>query len=105
MAPCPISKILVGGQIDIQTFIDMQQSDPMIQTIVNKAKMPKHFTFQQKILMFGINRKKPVLPTALLDLLIQSKHFTVFGMHNSITQMTRDICRQYIVHQKHCQKN
>jgi hypothetical protein len=41
-----------------------------------------------------------VLPTALLDLLIQSKHFTVFGMHNSITRMTQDIRRQYFVHQK-----
>jgi hypothetical protein len=51
-----ISKILVGDQIDIQTLIDMQQSDPMIQTLMSKAKMPNHFTFQQSILMFGINR-------------------------------------------------
>jgi hypothetical protein len=62
--------------------------------------MPKCFSFQQNILMFGINKKKPVLPTALLDLIIQLKHFTVFGMHNSITRMTHDICRQYFVHQK-----
>ena len=95
-----VSKILVGGQIDTQVFSEMQKADPMIQNILNRPKLPKLFSFQQNILMFGVRTKKPVLPCALLDLLIQSKHFTVFGLHNSISRMTRDIRKQYYVHQK-----
>ena len=93
-----VSKVLTGGQINIPTFIEMQKSDPMIQKILDKKKLPPVFSFQQQVLMFGKKVKKPVLPNALLDLLIQSKHCTLFGMHNSVSRMNRDIRKQYYVH-------
>ena len=93
-----VSKILVGGQIDTKTFIEMQKADPTIQKMYTRRNLPKIFSYQQNILMYGFKKKNPVLPIALLDLLIQSKHFTVFGMHNSISRMTRDIKKQYFTH-------
>jgi hypothetical protein len=40
---------------------------------------------------------KPVLPRSLFDAVIFTKHFTVFGAHNSATRIERDTKRQYYV--------
>ena len=56
--------------------------------------------FFKYLLYFVIKTPKLVLPDALFELLIQSKHFTVFGLHNSITSNKQDNLQQFHVSQK-----
>ncbi len=42
---------------------------------------------------------KLVLPVALLDMVINKKHFSVFGLPFSKTWISRDICAQYFMRQ------
>jgi len=99
-----LSKVLTSGKIHKDTFIEMQNSDEFIANIKQKLKCkelkkrPKMFAIEDGILYFGKNTQKPVLPIALLDLLIQSKHYTVFGIHSSKTRILRDIKGTYYVH-------
>lgn len=99
-----LSKVLTGGKIHKDTFIEMQNSDEFIINIKQRLKCnelkkrPKMFAIEDGILYFGKKNQKPVLPVALLDLLIQSKHYTVFGIHSSKTRILRDIKGAYYVH-------
>ena len=95
-----IAHVLIGGKINTKTFIQMQKADENIQRIEKLVPRSRLFYYIDKVLYFGKKKPKPVLPDALLDLLIQSKHFTVFGLHNSATRMKRDILSQYHVTRK-----
>jgi len=95
-----IAHVLIGGKINTKTFIQMQKADENIQRIEKIVPRSNLFFHIDKVLYFGKKKPKPVLPDALLDLLIQSKHFTVFGLHNSATRMKRDILSQYHVTRK-----
>ena len=95
-----ITQVLVGGQMSLKSFIQMQKSDENIQEIDKLVPTSKLFQYIDGVLYFGMKKPKPVLPDALLDLLIQSKHFTVFGLHNSITRIKRDILQNFHVTRK-----
>ncbi|MGV0982791.1 MAG: reverse transcriptase domain-containing protein [Polynucleobacter sp.] len=95
-----ITKVLVGGKINLESFRQMQQADPFIQEMLARKKMLKMFFFIENVLYFDRKKPKPVLPSALLDLLIQTKHYTVFGLHFSSTRIRRDITSLYHVNMK-----
>ena len=95
-----ITQVLIGGQMSVKSFIQMQKADENIQKIAEIVHRSKLFKYIENVLYFGVKNPKPVLPEALLDLLIQSKHFTVFGLHNSATRIKRDILQQFHVARK-----
>ena len=95
-----ITQVLIGGKITTKMFIQMQQADENCQKIMELVPRSKLFHFREKVLYFGTKRPKPVMPDALLDLLIQSKHYTVFGQHNSTSRIKRDIHSVYHVTRK-----
>ena len=94
-----VAKAVTEGILTPQQFIQAQDADEHISEIKSKRVLPKVFKLE-KGMLFLIARKglKPVLPEALIDPLIQAKHFTVFGMHNSKARISRDIRKMYYVH-------
>jgi len=73
--------------------------------IIDNIEDAKNYIMKQGILC-KINRgeAKPVLPKSLFEAIIFTKHFTVFGAHNSATRIERDTKRQYFIPGKAFQK-
>ena len=94
-----VAKAVTEGILTPQQFIQAQDADEHISAIKSKRVLPKVFKLEKGMLMFIAKRSwKPVLPEALIDPLIQAKHFTVFGLHNSKARICRDIRKMYYVH-------
>ena len=94
-----VAKAVTEGILTPQQFIQAQDADEHISEIKSKRVLPKVFKLEKGMLFFiGKKSWKPVLPEALIDPLIQAKHFTVFGMHNSKAIICRDIRKMYYVH-------
>ena len=94
-----VAKAVTEGILTPQQFIQAQDADEQISEIKSKRVLPKVFKLDKGMLFFCAKKSwKPVLPEALIDPLIQAKHFTVFGMHNSRARICRDIRKMYYVH-------
>ena len=62
-------------------------------------KRPKKFFKKNKIWFYKNGDKpRPILPEALLDAVINTKHFSAYGMHASKARITREIMDQYYVY-------
>jgi len=98
-----VAKVMTKGLITPKQFIEAQDADERISNLKSRKKLPSTFLIQDGLLFYKNLRDKslkPALPTALLDPLINAKHFTVFGMHNSKTRIIRDIRKKYYVHMR-----
>ncbi len=89
---------MLTGILTPREFKQAQAQDPFCQRILNSIQQKKSFVMIDGLLFFRVKDKiKLVLPNSLLDLVITSKHFSVFGLHFSKTRVERDINARYYV--------
>ena len=93
-----ISTAILKGTLTINQFKDAQIADPFCSRIIDKVHKLKHYKMIKGLLFFKTNKNtKLVLPNSLLDIIINAKHFSVFGLHFSKTRIMRDISARYHV--------
>ena len=87
-----ISKFILPGQITLKDFIQTQRTCPIFGPICEQIQNHKGFQILEQVLFRTTPTKmKPVLPIALLDPMIYTKHYTTMGLHLSKTRIRRDI--------------
>jgi len=93
-----VSKAVLTGVLTPVQFRQAQNADAFCQHVqaqMQRNKL-KRFAMIDNLLFYRTkNSCKLVLPTALLDTLINSKHFSVFGLHFSRARILRDITARY----------
>ena len=100
-----VSQAVLNGTMSREQFRVAQLEDPFCSQIFKRIKNLKKFKIINGLLFFSSSRNvKVVLPTSLLDILINSKHYSVFGLHFSKTRIQRDIQSKYFVRQSELHK-
>ncbi len=89
-----ITNTIADGYLTVEEFKQAQNTDFECSKIIEMNTLPKGYTLIQGILH---RSQKPVLPVSLIQVIFNTKHFTVFGIHNSVTRMTRDINEQFYI--------
>ena len=93
-----ISTAILKGALTTNQFRDAQTADPFCARIIDKVHRLKHYTMIKGLLFFKTAKStKLVMPNSLLDIIINAKHFSVFGLHFSKTRILRDIAARYHV--------
>ena len=96
-----ISRAILTGVLTPQEFKQAQQQDPFCSNVIENINSKRRFTLIDGLLFAKYGHTiKLVLPAALLDLVINAKHYSVFGLHFSRTRMQRDIEARYYVPRK-----
>ena len=97
-----VSKFILPGQANITDFIQLQKDDPHFGHLFNKdSTKAKSFQIIDGMLFkTSASKIRPVLPTALIEPLIRSKHYTVMGLHSSQTRIQRDIDAKFFTHEQ-----
>ena len=95
-----VSRAVLTGALTPDQFKQAQREDEYIATIIKRIKKLRKFIIIDGLVYFR-NRfsTKLVLPIALIDIVINAKHFTVFGLHYSKARIERDIMSKYHVAQ------
>ena len=92
------SKAILRGILSKEDFKEAQQNDEYCLKILNSTRHHLNFVLIEGLLYSKRqNRLRLVLPVALLDIVINAKHFSVFGLHFSRTRIQRDISSRYHV--------
>ena len=92
------SKAILRGILSKKDFREAQENDDFCSHILNSPHRHKSFALIDGLLYSRKNnRLKLCLPVSLLDIVINSKHFSVFGLHFSKTRIQRDITDRYYV--------
>ena len=96
-----VSRAILTGVLTRAEFRAAQEQDLYCSRILNNMKRNRHFILLDGLL-FAKNKHhiKLVLPEALLDIVINAKHFSIFGIHFSRTRMQRDIESRYHIPHK-----
>ena len=91
--------VVKNGLLTLEQFKKAQLEDEycaMIFDDINSYK--KEFVIIQGILFRKIRENfKPVLPIVLINLIVQLKHFSIFGAHMSPTRINRDIVKDFFI--------
>jgi len=95
-----VSKAVLTGTLTKQQFMQAQRDDEYIATLIQRRNKLKKFLIIDDLFYFKNQfNLKLVLPVSLLDIVINAKHFTVFGLHFSRSRIQRDIQSRYHVQQ------
>jgi hypothetical protein len=95
-----VSQAILTGTLTKEQFQRAQAEESFCSETLKKVKKLKRFTVIEGLLFFkSYTIIKLVLPVSLLDMVINAKDFSVFGLHFSKTSISRDICAQYFVRQ------
>ena len=94
------SQAVLTGILTPAEFKEAQLNDEYCQDILRALKRktgkPKAFQIESNLLYYkGRFNHKLVLPASLFDAIINSKHFSVFGLHFSKARIERDIRARY----------
>ena len=93
-----ISTAILKGALTTAQFKEAQATDPYCARILEKVHKLKHYTLIKGLLFFKTRKcTKLIMPNSLLDIIINAKHFSVFGLHFSKTRILRDITARYHV--------
>jgi len=97
-----LTSYIKDGIITVKQFIEAQNEDRFCtQTkleLENKTPEQLGFIIESDMLFrISKNGKKPVLPKCMIDILINIKHFTIFGSHSSATRISRDIKENFFI--------
>ena len=93
-----VSTAILKGTLTTNQFKDAQLADPFCARIMDKVHKLKHYKIIKGLLFFKTAKStKLVMPNSLLDIIINAKHFSVFGLHFSKTRILRDISSRYQV--------
>ena len=100
-----VSQAILTGTLTKEQFRLAQLEDPFCSRILKKWRQLKKFKVIEGLLFHNsLNTIKLVLPVSLLDMVINAKHFSVFGLHFSKTRIHRDITTKYFVQQSELNK-
>jgi hypothetical protein len=92
------SKAILKGILSKRDFREAQENDDFCSSILNSPRMHRGFVVIEGLLYARKqNRLRLCLPIALLDIVINAKHFSVFGLHFSKSRIQRDIKERYHV--------
>ena len=92
------AKAILAGPLSKKDFQTAQREDEFCSKILNSLRLLRQFVLVDGLLYRKRGgRIKLVLPLALMDIMINSKHFTVFGLHFSRSRILRDITNKYHV--------
>ena len=92
------SKAILRGILSKKDFREAQRDDEFCSSILNSPQKKKNFVLIDDLLYSKRGgRLRLCLPISLLDIVINSKHFSVFGLHFSRTRIRRDISDRYHV--------
>jgi hypothetical protein len=95
-----VSRAVLTGALTPEQFKQAQRDDEYIAHLIRRKKKLKKFIMIDDLLYFKNQfNLKLVLPSSLLDIVINAKHFTVFGLHFSRSRIARDIQQRYHVQQ------
>ena len=93
-----VTNIIADGLVNVQQFKLAQETDDFCTNVADHINRHRQFVVKDGLLFKKVRQYvKPVLPRSLYDAVIFTKHFTVFGAHNSATRIERDTKRQYYV--------
>ena len=87
-----LTNTISNGYLSIKEFEQAQCSDEFCSQIKLKIPMPTNYTINNNILFY---KNKIVLPENLNSTIIQTRHFTIFGSHNSYTKIMRELSRHF----------
>jgi hypothetical protein len=94
-----LTYIVREGMLSIEQFKSAQREDEFCAGVMDEIHLnDKKFKIVDGVL-FRITRDtlKPVLPIVLISLIIQLKHFSIFGAHMSPTRINRDIKTDFYI--------
>jgi len=92
------SRAVLTGALTPLQFSIAQKDDNYCSRLIANVKNFKKFSIIDGLLFFkGQDRLKLVLPTSLQDVVINAKHFSIFGLHFSKSRIFRDITKRYHV--------
>jgi hypothetical protein len=95
-----VSIAVLTGALTPEQFKQAQRDDDYIAHLIRrKKKLNKFITIDNLLYFKNQFNLKLVLPASLLDIVINAKHFTVFGLQISRSRITRDIQQRYHVQQ------
>jgi hypothetical protein len=96
-----VSKAVLTGTLTPAQFKEAQREDEFCAKILAKNVRHRNFILIDGLLYFKYrsDRLKIVLPAALLDVIIQAKHFSLLGLHFSRNRIRRDINNHYYITQ------
>jgi len=95
------TRMITSGEVSIKNLILAQKEDTQIGRIIKLKELPPRFTFIDNVLYHKLNTHyRLALPSAFLDPLIHSKHFSVMGLHFSKSRILRDIQTKFFVNIK-----
>ena len=99
-----VINLIHDGVISIKDFKKAQQIDPFCINVQNDANEKGYentpFEMTHGILFRKTgNKKKPVLPEKLIDVIINIKHYSIFGAHATPTRINREIKEHFFVPQ------
>ena len=87
-----LTNTITNGYLSVQDFKQAQHSDQFcVEIIQNIKKYPKYYLTEG--LLF--HKDKIVLPSNLIETVIQTRHFTIFGSHQSNTKIKRELMRYF----------
>ena len=97
-----VSKAVLTGTFTPAEFKRAQYEDSYCRRILDHPARKRRFCLVDGLLYYKYEtgRIKLVLPTALIDVIIQAKHFSLFGLHFSRTRIQRDVNARYHVQQQ-----
>ena len=86
------SQVICDGPIKVADFRKAQRLDTFCQDLETLENRPRRFVKKRDIWFYRFrNAYKPVLPEALLDGVINMKHYSAYGLHASKTRVAREI--------------
>ena len=95
------TRMITSGDVSIKNLIVAQRDDPQLGHIIRMSQLPPRFTFISEVLYHkNGTHYRLALPVAFLDPIIQSKHFSVMGLHFSKSRILRDIQSKFFVNVK-----
>ena len=94
-----MTRVFTTGTLTPQQFQEAQEQDPTCQEVAENPDRHPRFQNKQGVWFYENDDDTlvPVLPTALLDSVINTAHHTVYGLHYSSTRIQRDIRQKYYV--------
>jgi len=96
-----LTQVVREGMLSIGQFKLAQQEDEYCAGIIDELEANKKSFKLIDGILFRITKDslKPVLPIVLISLIIQLKHFSIFGAHMSPTRINRDIKKDFFIPQ------
>ena len=100
-----MSRMILPGNITKENFALLQKDDPKYGKLFNENPMRKGFKVIDNLLFkFNKSRFRLVLPTSLMDAVINSKHYSIMGLHFTKSRIRRDVLAKYHCHVRELNK-